>query len=169
MKIMIRKGGLVAIEGIAICILPFIWMIYSSTNSYTSPDEVHDMFPIAVMENGTPNIIRWYKFRETPDVYMQNLLTNPTNESSKLDRYDIFTLEMVSDDKYVLVNYTENYTFYAEYSVADETVIPTYLRITGFNVFFGGVMMLVPTLIVVRILHWLFSLYSRKRQGSPAE
>ena len=136
----------------------FILFPYVVTSqNYSGSDNVSDLFPIAIIESGNIQIVKWRSYLEKPEEFKGKLLLVPSKGKLGLSENEHFTLEFGRNKSLVLSLYEEDYRFWAEYSVENGLIKPISYRFTGaFVILYCFLVALVGT----QVIAWL-----RRRAG----
>ena len=151
--------GFIAIATAAFTLAPYL----ITAEHYDNSDSVKSSFPIAVIENGQPGIIRWGTYRKSPEKYTGQLVTSPYKDSmtsALLAGHERFVIKRVGDNDYQLTYYADNYTFWSEYSIVDGIVKPSYLRFNGAFIVFPVFLI---ALLGAVIINWGVKRYLSRR------
>ncbi len=105
--------------------------------TYTESGNVSPLFPIAIVDHGTPGIVRWYEYQKNVDLYKDKIISAPTQKEYKLSGVEYFTLSSAPNNVLNLSLHTEDYIFGAEYSVTNGIVKPISFGYTGAFVIIG--------------------------------
>ena len=109
--------------------LPYIL----TSEAYPGAKPVHPNFPIAVLKDGAPAVVRWRDYELNPSQYQSKLLipTTATPTRHALAEHD--TLEVTPRADGVLdVKYSDEGTiFWSRYRVANHQVTPIAFRFSG--------------------------------------
>jgi hypothetical protein len=167
MKSSIIESLVSIIEFIAIAMAAFILAPYLITaEHYDNAGSVRSSFPIAIIENGQPSIVRWDAYRKSPEKYTGQLVMSPYKDSmtsALLAGNERFVIKRSGDNNYQLTYYADDYTFWSEYSIVDGIVRPSYFRFNGaFIVFPVLVIALLGTVTINWVVKRYFSRRSRK-------
>jgi hypothetical protein len=120
---------------------------------YQGAQDISDLFPIAVMENGHVEIIKWPQYEENPGAFIGKLVLPPMEGKIASSEYSSFELEAGREKAALLSLYEEDYTFWAEYALENGFVRPISFRFTGgFVIFYCFLVAFVGTPLV----GWLF-------------
>lgn len=94
----------------------------------TAENLTPSFFPIAIVENGTPKIIRWDKYQKNSTGYKNSLLANPVKDAYFLENGDHFYLEKKTENYFSL--YIEHYSVIheSEYEIVDDQIKPKRFR-----------------------------------------
>ncbi len=160
MKSSIVKSLISIVEFIVIAIVSFVLAPYLITaEHYENSDSVKSSFPIAIIENGQPSIIRWDVYKKSPEKYSGQLVTSPYKDSmtsAVLPGNETFVIKRSGDNNYQLTYYADNYTFWSEYSIVDGMVKPSYFRFNGAFIVFP---VLIIALLGMVIINWAVKRY----------
>jgi hypothetical protein len=139
----------------------FVASPYLATHqTYTESSSVSPLFPIAILDDGTPDIVRWREYQENVDLYKDKIISAPTQEKYKLNELEFFTLTSAPNNVLNLSFHTEDYNFGAEYSVRNGIVKPISFRYTGAFVIIGC---FAVALTGTPMIGWAYKRYIRSR------
>lgn len=159
----------------SISIIGFVLIIYLSftlapfliTAQHYKPNaiDVHSSFPIAVQNENIIDIVTWKTYINSPKSYATKLLLNPEKTKYTLPDNQYLNIEVKHNNNYKITYYADDYTFWSEYTVVNNQVIPTYFRFTGafivMPVFF-------TSLLFIIIINAIFKYYLDRRSKKTA-
>ncbi len=158
------------IEFVVIVVFSFhIVPYFVSAENYTNIDEVHSTFPIAIIENGIPKIVKWSDYIRSPKIFSAMLLTDPSKEMYTLGEYESFSIEKVSSNEYGINYNTDNYKFWSSYAIDNGVVTPNYFRVQGgFVSAFVGMPVFIFAIFLTSILNWIVKKNITRRSRKDA-
>jgi hypothetical protein len=104
--------------------------------TYSESSRVDGRFPIAILDHGTPDIVRWREYQKDVDLYKDKIISAPIQEEYKLSELEFFTLASAPNNVLNLFIHEEDYNFWAEYSVNNGIAKPISFRYTGYFIIF---------------------------------
>jgi hypothetical protein len=113
-------------------------------------------FLIAIVENGTPSIVKWFKYQENPNSYQNKLYAVTSQEKHKLNEFTFFLLITAPNNSFNLTLYTDDYTYWAQYGIQNGIVQPLSFRYTGAFIIFYC---LLVSSIGTPLIRWLWKRY----------
>jgi len=125
---------------IAINLMIFIALFYgtfivfpyvATMQHYSGSQDISPLFPIAVMEDGKPAIVKWPKYQLNPSYYQDKIIFTPLQSPCQLSEFEFFTLKRSENNSLKLHLMEEDYSFWATYSVDGGRVKPLSYRFTG--------------------------------------
>ena len=133
--------------------------------NYQNADDISDLFPIAFMENGRVEIVKWPQYQKDPAAFARKLVLSPRKGKVASSEYSHFELEASRENEVLLSLYDEDYTYWAVYSLENGFVSPRSLRFTGaFVIFYCFLVGLVGT----PLIGWLLKKIGIPRAKSEA-
>ena len=128
------------VSEIAINLLVFMGLFYgtfvafphvATMQHYSGAQNVSSLFPIAVMEDGKPAIVKWAQYQRHPAHYQKKIIFTPLQDRYQTSESEFFTLKRGENNVLNLVFKEEDYTFWASYSVDSGQITPLSFRFTG--------------------------------------
>lgn len=152
------KEGLIAL-GVFILLfyITFITVPYIQTReTYNDGNKINKLFPVAVVRDGQPAIVKWADYENNVTLYKDKLISNPLNEKHYLNESETFILRQDKKQRFNLELNEEDYVFWAQYKIESGVVKPISFRYNGvFAVFWGFTVAFIGT----PILNWLRKRY----------
>jgi hypothetical protein len=144
----INLGVFVLLFYLTFIIVPYI----QTRETYSNAGKISSHFPVAIIENGKPAIVKWPDYENNVTLYKDKLISSPSQETYNLDGSESFTLRQDKQQRFNLKLNEEDYVFWAEYTIANGVVKPISFRFNGvFSVFWGAIVAFTGT----PILNWL--------------
>ena len=138
----------------------FVVYPYATRQTYTGSSSVSSFFPIAILDYGTPGIVRWAEYQKNVDLYKDKIISTPIQEEYRLSELDFFRLSQEPNNVLNLSLHTEDYNFWAEYSINNGIVKPISFRYTGAFVIIGC---FAVALIGTLMIGWVYKRYIGSR------
>ena len=159
------------IEFVFIFVFSFLIVPYLiSGESYTDIAEVHSKYPIAIIEDGSPSIIRWDDYIRSPKTYSVMLFTDPGQDMYPLGKYESFSIIKTSSYEYAVTYNTDNYKFSSKYAIDNGVVTPRYFHVHGgMIVSFVGLPIFIFAIVLTSILNRLLKQYITSRSRNAAD
>jgi hypothetical protein len=155
-KLLIKLLIFVFLFGATFVAFPYL----ATRQTYTESSSVSPSFPIAILDHGTPHIVRWREYQRNVDLYKDKIISAPTQEEYKLSELEFFRLSSAPNNVLNLFIHEEDYNFWAEYSVNNGIVKPISFRYTGYFVIF---VCFAVALIGTPMIGWAYKRYLSSR------
>ena len=102
-----------------------------TAESYPGAKPVHPSFPVAVLKDGAPAVVRWRDYQGNPSRYQGQVLTPATPMRQVLGAHEALEVAPRPDGALDVKYSDEGYVFWSRYSVAHGEVTPTAFRFSG--------------------------------------
>ena len=104
-----------------------------TAEAYPGAKPVHPSFPIALLKDGAPAVVRWRDYELNPAQYQRDLLTPTTTAPTRhaLGEYETLEVRPRADGALDVKYSGDNYIFWSRYSVARGEVTPIAFRFSG--------------------------------------
>jgi hypothetical protein len=106
--------------------------------SYRHGEPVHGSFPVAVVADGKPSIVRWSEYERNKSLY-KGMAFQPNREMEYVTGdMGKFVVKPEGNNVYSVDFLDDDYRFWSRYAVRDGEVQPVSFRFNGvFSVFYG--------------------------------
>ena len=129
--------------------------------AYTESSRVRGTFPIAILDHGTPDIVRWGEYQNNVDLYKDKIILVPTQRKYKLSEDAFFKLKSAPNNVLKLFFNERDRNYWAKYSVSNGIVKPISFRAESPSVvFFAVPVALIGTPLIV----WAYKLFLRRNR-----
>ncbi len=120
---------------------------------YDGTQNVHPQFPIAILQEGKPTIVKWHTYSTAPKNFENQLIQPTSNTQVQLNEIESFELKIDKNGIIKLSLNTDNYGFWSQYSIKNGIVTPISFRFIGaFVVLYGLVIASIGTFLIKRFL-----------------
>jgi hypothetical protein len=118
----------------------FVAFPYLIGRTYTESSSVIPIFPIAILDHGTPDIIRWSEYQKNVQLYKDKIILAPTQKEYKLSGHsqnEFVRLTPAPNNVFNLFIHENDLDYWAEYSVSNGIVKPISYRVRTPSVMFA--------------------------------
>ncbi len=156
---LIGIGTFVAFFLLTMALFPYV----ATQESYAAgATQIHDGFPIAVLEDGHPKIVSWTEYQSKLAHYKNHALVGAAKKEYAVDEFTSFVLSPEGNQTFSVDYRTDDYRFWSSYAVRDGIVRPISFRFTGaFSVVIG----ILGGLIGSALLAWIRKRHLSRRAG----
>jgi hypothetical protein len=119
---------------------------------------VRGRFPIAILDHGTPDIVRWGEYQNNVDLYKDKIILAPTQKKYKLSEDAFFKLTSAPNNVLKLFFHERDRNYWAKYSVSKGIVKPISYRVESPSVIFISFPV---ALIGTPLIVWAYKLFLR--------
>lgn len=98
---------------------------------YDNSNAVSDLFPVAVIRDGTPGIVQWSAYQKSSEQFAPQLMRSPTTVRQMLGNHEYLQLTEKPARTFELKWQTDDYVYWARYAIEDGRVRPISFRYSG--------------------------------------
>jgi len=151
------------IQLIIIMILSYLLAPYILTVEYYDEEnnQVNALFPIAIVEGGIPNIVKWDKYIKSTE-FKSNLFLESNDVIYKLEYSDYFKIKRLESDVYEVYYNTGMYLIKSRYRVNEDVIEPKYFYLNGGFIVLPVFCIL---LLLTILMNWVIKRSLRNKRG----
>jgi hypothetical protein len=96
---------------------------------YDANSEIHEHFPIAIIDKGNPSAVKWREYKKDPNQFRNKLLVEAG--AHQIGSFESFLLSRHSSVSFYLLLKAEDHHFTSRYEVRNGLVLPLSFHSTG--------------------------------------